>query len=34
MILDVALLEILLILALAEPARPADPVAWPFDTRG
>jgi hypothetical protein len=26
--------QILLVLALADPARPADPVAWSFDTRG
>jgi hypothetical protein len=34
MILDMALLKFLLVLALAEPARPAEPIAWSFDTRG
>jgi hypothetical protein len=34
MIINVSLLEILLILAFAEPALPADPIAWSFDTRG
>jgi hypothetical protein len=34
MLLNMSLLKILLILALAEPARPAEPVAWSFDTRG
>ena len=34
MILKTSLLKILLVLAFAEPARAADPIAWSFDTRG
>jgi hypothetical protein len=34
MVLNPIFLKILLVLTLAEPARPADPIAWSFDTRG